>query len=629
MKSRGRRQSGGDGGTGEGLRAASSKAGGSALRGHAPGAGARVPLRTWGGNLILWMATVGLLSLAFPPVRWSWVAHVALVPMLLAVARAPNRKVLLGSAAAAGLVLYGGQMYWMYMVTWSAYVGVVLYCLIFWLLLALLLRWTLRRTHLPLVLLAPAIWVSLEWCRSWVLTGFPWLFLGHPQAASPVLLQLADLTGVYGLSALSAATSGLLADGLTRPFFLRYGQRIRVALTLRVSFIAVLAAWAAVLLYGAYRLCPVEMRDGPLVVAVQCNVPQHLMWVTPEEAHDEEKPREDMAYKQLTEMTDAALAEGNFPEADLVVWPETALAVYLNPWHLNTPVKSVESAARDPALAKVLKEKPEFAKVMERLRRLQGDGRRYWREIHARLAGRTTAMLVGVRCMEEDGAVTNSALLYEAGDRAYDSAVRYDGTGSRYDKVHLVPFGEFVPFRQSAPWLYRWLMTFTPYDGPNDLTAGKEFTVMRVGDARFGVPICFEDAFADVCRAMIYSGGTKRADFLVNISNDGWFYGTIELEQHWDLSVFRAVEMRVPVVRCANTGISGFIDSTGRTMGRVTDERGWPRSVQGWLARRLKLDPRVTFYGRWGDVFAVVLSLGAAAIIIISIFNPRKKEEAS
>jgi len=615
-------------------------------RGEAPGARVRVPLKGWGISLLLPLATVALLSLAFPPLRWAPAAHVALVPLLLLIARAPDRRTLLASTALAGVVLYAAQVHWLTMVTWSAYVGVVLYCLIFWVLFAVLVRWTLRRTRLPLALLAPVLWVALEWARSWVLTGFPWLFLGHPQATSPVLLQVADLTGAYGLSALSAATAGFITDLLTRPFFLRYGARIRTALSLRVSVALVLGAWVFVIGYGLWRLRPVEMADGPVVVTIQSSIPQELRWFLPETAgkagdgqtgrapdnpggdeqpagqggNEEQEQKPDPGMVQVRRLTAEALADT--PEPDLVVWPETTVPGYLNAWFLDAEIRDPAGAARDPEFARALKADPAYGPWLESMRRSQGRSRGYWQEIHRMLAGRDAAMLVGGVSMVSDAtepggtAVCNSAFLFTRGDAVHAAT-------ERYDKVHLVPFGEYVPFRDSAPWLYRLLMKFTPYAEEYNLTPGKEYALLEVAGVAFGVPICFEDAFPGVCRRMAYRHGRKRADFLVNISNDGWFHGTVEQEQHWDLSVFRAVENRVPVVRSVNTGISGFIDSSGRAVSRVADEAGRVRSVIGREARRVQLDPRESVYGRYGDVFAVTLSIVALCLIIVAVFHPR------
>lgn len=606
--------------------APSAQSGAGPARGTAPGADVRLSIKSWPVNLLLHLATAGLLTLAFPPVRWTWTAHVALVPMLVAVVRSPGRRVLGTSSILAGIAFFAGNMYWMHMITAAAYVGVVLYSLIFWVAFAVLVRWMSRRTRLPLVLVAPLFWVSLEWLRSWVLTGFPWLYLGHPQAASPVLLQVADLTGVYGLSALSAATAGFVADLLTRPVFLRYGPRVRVARSLRVSLAVLAAVWVFVPAYGWWRLRPVETVEGPLVVTVQTSVPQRLRPFLPDKPREQAvvDPKadamEDVGFKQTRSLTDDALAQT--PKADLVVWPETIVPGYMNESYLAPEMISFEAAQKDPRFAQEMEDPEGFRKRLRLAHEHQAAARTCWQEIHSRASSSGAAILVGALSLEPEGPRYNSAYLFKPGDAALMAA-------ARYDKVHLVPFGEFVPFRRSAPWLYSLLLAFTPYSDEYNLTQGEELTVMTVARSRFAVPICFEDAFADLCREMVYRQGHKRADFLVNISNDGWFWGTVELDQHWDLSAFRAVENRVPVVRSVNTGISGFIDSCGRTVDRVTDEIGRVRSITGSATHRLALDPRESFYGRHGDVFAIVLSLLAVVAIIFAAVGPRRAAPSS
>lgn len=590
------------------------KGSGQSGQGRAPGDRLRIPLRDRTLTVGFCLATVVLLSLAFPPLRWTLVAHLALAPMLVAIARPPSRRVLAGSVALAAIVFYGAQTHWLLMSTWPGYIGVVILCSAFWPLFALVTSYLLRRTALPLVLLAPLVWVPLELLRAYVLTGFPWLMLGYAQAGNTTLLQVADLTGVYGPSALSAATAGLAVDLITRPLFLRYGRKVRLARTIKISAAVLAALWMLTIGYGRYRLRPIEMGDGPLVVTVQPSVAQVVREAKDKEDREKEEPppetREeieaellaDPAFADLMEQTPLALAR--YPGAELVVWPETMAPVPINRAVL---VVDLENQA-------------------DQMQALQKKMRTCWRMIHRLVAGSQRRLLVGAVANEADqkgrfNREFNRALLFGPEDAEFAAE-------AQYDKVHLVPFGEYVPFRESWPALYQLLRGFTPYDYEYSLTAGREFTRMEVGGWRFAVPICFEDAFGRVCRKMVYGGGDKGADFLVNISNDGWFDGTVELEQHWDLSVFRAVENRVPVVRSVNTGISGFIDSNGRTVSQVSNAAGHVRSVKGFVAHRLKIDPRHSFYGRWGDIFAYLLSLALAMVIIVATFNPRSRRQS-
>ena len=170
--------------------------------------------------------------------------------------------------------------------------------------------------------------------------------------------------------------------------------------------------------------------------------------------------------------------------------------------------------------------------------------------------------------------------------KRYNSALVYDPDGiqrpTRYDKNHLVPFGEIVPFRAGRlHWLYVWLNKLSPFSNRGEveysLTPGRELTVFDLaapsGTFRFGTPICYEDVMPYVIRRYVWAGRERRVDFLVNISNDAWFLYGNELPQHLAICAFRAVENRVAIARAVNTGISGFIDPNGR-IGPVVEVDG-------------------------------------------------------
>ena len=206
---------------------------------------------------------------------------------------------------------------------------------------------------------------------------------------------------------------------------------------------------------------------------------------------------------------------------------------------------------------------------------------------------------------------------YFAKDRR-NSAYFYTPTGVsdlRYDKIHLVPFGETLPFRRTVPPLYRLFVSLSPY-GNDDFTLNpgddNALTVFQMsGGWRFVTPICFEDMDAPLLRRMLAvetgQRGKKRADFIVNITNDGWFKYN-EMPQHFQAAVFRSIENRVPTARSVNTGISGFIDSNGRAEDTIR------QSTEGTATHTLMLDGRISFYTRFGDVFAW-------ACVVVSAFG--------
>jgi len=180
----------------------------------------------------------------------------------------------------------------------------------------------------------------------------------------------------------------------------------------------------------------------------------------------------------------------------------------------------------------------------------------------------------------------------------------------QYDKLHLVPFGEFVPFERWLPWLRHSL----PPVG--EFVPGTKSTVFqladREGQARpFGVLICFEDLFPDLARQLVRGG----AQWLAVITNDGWFGPSAAAYQHAQASIFRAVELRVPIVRAANTGWSGCIDPSGRVTGRIRHPSGSELFVEGRATCDLPVGSGATVYNRWGDWFAWV----CVAIVLLAV----------
>jgi apolipoprotein N-acyltransferase len=221
--------------------------------------------------------------------------------------------------------------------------------------------------------------------------------------------------------------------------------------------------------------------------------------------------------------------------------------------------------------------------------------------------------------------------------KSYNSAFLYEPNGmqanEQYNKIHLVPFGEEIPGKKGS-WLHNFFMNFSPYDSDYTLDRGGEFAIFKMrGNEdtayRFGVMICYEDAVPYIGRKFVLDGdGKKRVDWLVNISNDGWFVrfkqGTIvpsgELSQHAAVCVFRAIENRVSVLRSVNTGISCLIDSSGQIRdgylaGSLPKHALSRTGVPGWFTDRIEIDDRVTFFSRYGQW----LDGGCAGLLVLCL----------
>lgn len=548
----------------------------------APPTGAAFVRRWWGKTLML-IVSVALLTFSFAPFGQFYLAWVALVPWLLVIhsCRSTPRAFVWGWAGGVGF--FTANMWWLAWVTGPGMVALLLILGLYWGLAAAVIRGARllgpqdgsnRRLPATVSIFGIAgIWVASEWLRgTWPFGGLAWQYLGHSQ--SPILLfcQIADLAGAFGVCfwvALLNAWAALLA--LNRGRFEG----------LRSSGIAVAIVLVIVAAYGFYRLGQKTTHPGPTVLVVQPNYPQ---------SNSGEKGADLAEILNFhLEQTKAALAA--HPKVDLVVWSETMMPP-LNPSALDRFHNPSEATLPEVAQARI-------AALAERSGAAFLVGGMYWGKWIDRGA-------TGWRETER----RNSAYFFVPGQSAADL---------RYDKVHLVPFGEYIPFQSTFPPLYRLLLLFSPY--PKDyiwLTPGADdaLTVFSLKSGwRFVTPICFEDLVGPLLSRMFRpdaSDGRKRADFIVNITNDGWFRFS-EMPQHLQAAVFRSIENRAPTARSVNTGISGFVDSLGRPYGLI------PAGQEGVSVARIDLDNRLTFYTCFGDVFAYICAAVSTLIAVGAI----------
>ena len=618
------------------------------------------------------VASALLLTLAFPPAEISWLAYFALAPLLVTAMRARSGRDAFWSAFAAGVVFFGINLYWVQPITTAGYLALLPYVALYWAVGAWLVRRIGRAIAVPIAVVAPAVWVALELMRGWMLSGLPWLFVGHTQYENLVLIQTADALGACGATALCLATSGLVADLLVRPLIVRSaagqetpranaqesaGKGKRFSRTIVAAGAVVLLAWAGTVAYGVWRLGQDASRPGPVVVSVQTAVPQEVKLKA--RLKQIEQLEEDLMREQM-DLTDSALAAAKERglKADLICWPETMVPGIMNRRFLQM---DLGARMKDEGMRRV------FAYLQKR-------SRLYWSRIHAKARQTGAPILFGAHAVEIEGAVRlpgggfatrgprrNTAFLVSPDSKAY-------AADHAYAKAHLVPFGEYVPFKTSWPWLHDLLQVFTPYKYDHSLTPGAHdqapFTLAFDGrESRFQVAICYEDAMAYRVREMVRQpahsrsrlvlahgagaladkppvapgAANKAVDFIVNISNDGWFVrgwfaddGTYELDQHLNLCVFRAVENRVAVVRSVNTGISAIISPTGRIQ-QVAETAGRRRNVTGCAIGRLTLDERVAPYTLAGDAFSLSCLTATAGLVAASVVanRHRRKEVAA
>jgi apolipoprotein N-acyltransferase len=561
----------------------------------------------------IWLAPLvgaGLLYLSYFPIACGWLAWFALVPWLCLVRADGRPRRLYFAAWVGGLAFFWPALSWMRVAdqrmyyTWAA---LATYCASYVPLVLYLVRLLDRRTRFPLVVTFPVVWVAIEYWRYGFLGsfvslltgthqhdypgGFGWYLLGHSQHDFLPIIQIADVTGVYGISFLMAAVNALLIEALFawpsfRHFLLNSqvpDRKVAGRGALVLQAICLTLVLVSVLAYGSWRLSEDTQVAGPRLALLQGNLDQRIRTdTTRPEGEEREKARESMK-EHFDRLAELAAKE----RVDLIIWPETSvpgdwLEVAPGKPHPNSTALSHELTSHWP-----------------------------------------TSLLLGM----------NAAVLGHDGKvHGYNSAILLDREGrlrGRYDKIHRVPFGEYIPVRKLLPWLNR----FAPYDYDYGVAPGEQFTrfVLQERDAAttgrttsFGVVICYEDT--DPAMALPYAGarGLPPADFLVNISNDGWFNGSSEHDQHLAICRFRAIECRRAVGRAVNMGISAIIDSNGRVLAPRRVQKGdvcrWEiphgaealpvaywheyKKVAGVLLVTMPIDSRTSLYARWGDWFA-------------------------
>jgi apolipoprotein N-acyltransferase len=506
-------------------------------------------------RLLLAVAGGLLLSAAFPSLDLEPLAWIGLVPVLLA-ADGLRPRAAFGIGWLAGLVFYLVTTYWVaYTITRYTSVPLPVAGGILVLMAAALacyhgafvagVRWFDLR-GMPSIWLAPALWVALEWLRGWFFIGFPWADLGYSQYRAHDLVQIVEVTGIYGVSALLVLFNLVVAALVRAPA--AGVRRLAPALVTLTVLVVALPLW------GKWRVASLAARPsaGTFRVAIaQGNVEQDHKW---------DPAYQDDTLGRYVKLTSEAAAQ----RPDLVVWPETATPFFF----------------QEPG--------PRREEVLE-------------------LAEQTKSYLLFGSPAFRPGAAGG----FDELNRAY--LVSPDGfeVGS-YDKMQLVPFGEYVPYERVLFFVGRVV------EAIGRIVPGVATTVFRLPAARVGVLICYEDVFPALTRRFIAGG----ADVLVNVTNDAWYGPTSAPRQHLAQATLRAVENRVPLVRAANTGISAIVDPDGRirwqgplfeTIVHV-DEVAWP-GVR-------------TFYTRFGDVFAWTCALVSALAVGWGVLSRGRRSPA-
>lgn len=427
-----------------------------------------------------------LLIFSFPRFNLFPLAWIALVPWLALLPRLTFKQALLSSLS-LGFVFFAGLLYWVAIFGYLPWLLLALFQALFVVAAGLGLWFCRGLSSIWRIAAAPSLWITFEWLRGCGPFGFTWGWLGYSQSPWLDLLQLAAITGPLGLSFLILLHNAALAEA------------VRSLQMRRRSVAPLAAAWGvivAIVLIGHYWLRPQAALPSNLKVAIVQPSNRELEAEEVNRVLTLEELRPGFA---LLARLSAQAAAG---KPDLIVWPESALPIFLN------------------------QDREQLTWIGQLARETQA-----W-------------LLLGAAFENAAGEPQNSTYLFSPqGDLVGHS-----------EKVQLVPFGEFVPARDWLPGLKNYPMR------DYDLVPGRDWKPLAAGSIRPGVSICFESIFPRISRRLTGQG----ANLLLVITNDGWFRNTAAPAQHRQMAVFRAVENRRWVVRAALTGISCFISPAGR-----------------------------------------------------------------
>ena len=538
-----------------------------------------------------------LLVLSFPDFNLGLMAWAGLLPLLLAL----NRKSLTHSfllSLLCGMLFFMGIFHWILVVaryTLLHHALLALYLGSYFGFFGLAFSYVSSRSGTtPALLSAPFLWVSLEYVRSNLsFLALPWGLLGHSQHQYPIIIQIASLGGTYSISFLIVMVNAALM-AVVYSFYevlqlrQKYHVKIPPGLPLPKGGVTTLQKNGPTIPpflkgdVGRFQISKKERMSLVIVAAsllfsallygyftITNTITGNKFKISLVQGNIPQERKWDPRYAHeimqiYTKLTERASKD----QPDMIVWPETATpgSITIRP---RLHMELIETVRRIGAYLLVG----------------SAPGQKFEAQSPMKLR------------------YTNSAFLIPPGPGTVRS--------QRYDKIRLFPFGEYLPYKETLPWSWINVRESSYY------AAGKDFTVFDLSDARFSVVICWEDIFPDLVRQFVKRG----AQFLVNLTNEAHFGKTAAPHQLVSISVFRAVENRVFVVRCANTGVSCIIDPYGRIVDRVKDEKGQDIFVRGTVTGWIIPMESNTIYTRYGDVLVWVAVLGTVGFLGVSILK--------
>jgi apolipoprotein N-acyltransferase len=483
------------------------------------------------------------LGLAFPKFDLAVLAWVAFVPLFYVIEREPLKRVF-AWAWLQGLACQIASLYWI-VITLTSFAGVH-----FVIAIVPMLLLVARRLRVTMAATMPVAWAAMEWVRSFFPVGFPWDLLGGSAYRNLDLVQFAEFTGVYGVSALIM----LFNTVIFIIFFRRETRRVQT-----LSLTVLTGLMLAALVFGNLRLR--QLANAPArgklrVAMVQGDIPQSIKW-NPDHLAS--------SFEVYIDQTARAARE----KVQLVIWPEAAAEFLFQP---------------DDRYPAGLAADAEYRSVLLKLARVTGKPILFGAPALGREHGRM--------------GFYNRAYLVSGQGKVVDY----------YDKMQLVPFGEYVPLRSVLGFFVDRVV-----HGFGNMFPGRRQTLFTVDGAKLGVLICYESIFPDLARRAVKRG----ADLLVNITNDAWYGKSSAPYQLLAMAAMRSVETKVPMVRVANTGISAVIMPSGRIRAPT------PLFKRGTEIEDVAWRPERTLYTVVGDLFAEICFVLMALAIIWAWRWPR------
>lgn len=538
--------------------------------------------------------------MAQPPLAWSPVGWLALVPWALLVTRPAGL-----TRRQCWAVWLAGAAYWLatmqgvrlaHPALYPGWFVLAAYLGVYPLLFVVLSRVMHHRWRWPLVVTVPTIWAGLEWVRSYAFTGFSGTLLGHSQVDLEAVVQIADLGGTYLVSFLLAAVSAVIAAVLSRRcWHAPEAAPSRATLTGHAAAVIVLLLLS--LGYGSWRMSQNQPRDdqAPVLRALLIQRDEPLVFSM-------DPNREAEVFQNYLGSTLEAVAAERESRIDLVIWPESMFTGGL-------PYRLVEDDLVVPP--QVNMDRDAFVAAIEAQQQTFVGRSRYLQTAIGEILGSDSPPLL----------MGGSVYRYAARPMAHGAAIFIDPdsqVAAWYGKRHLVMFGEYVPFGNWFPWLYDW----TPLS--QGTTPGPRPMSIPVNGAEVAPSICFETMVEQVTgnglRQLRREG--HHPDVIINLTNDAWFHGTAILDHHRRCSQMVALVNRRPLLMCANQGPTAWIDGNGQVV------RELEHLTNDYLLARPRGENRDSLYRHIGDAVCWPLGLVCLAAAVSGWRAHRREKRA-